>query len=126
MRRFAFFAASILCAIVSACHQPAASGPTPSGDHPTLAQVYFWRARPGKVDDYTRYIRDVAAPIDEEARRAGAFISVTTYMASDTLVPWTHMRVRSRWSPRVHHRSVERVFAAIVGLEQRVPKPASQ
>jgi hypothetical protein len=55
--------------------------------------VYFWRARPGKVEEYTRYIRDIAAPIDEEARRAGAFISVTTYMASDTLVPWTHMRV---------------------------------
>ena len=59
----------------------------------TLAQIYFWRAKPGKTEEYTRYIRDVAAPIDEEARRAGAFLSVTTYMASDTTVPWTHMRV---------------------------------
>jgi len=59
----------------------------------TIAQVYFWRAKPGKLDEYSRYIRDVAAPIDEEARRTGAFISVTTYLASDTLVPWTHMRV---------------------------------
>ena len=59
----------------------------------TLAQIYFWRAKPGKIEEYTRYISDVAAPIDEEARRAGAFISVTTYMANDSLVPWTHMRV---------------------------------
>ena len=59
----------------------------------TLAQIYFWRAKPGKVEEYTRYIRDVAEPIDEEARRAGAFVSVATYMAADTTVPWTHMRV---------------------------------
>ena len=80
---------------VAACQPPVANatGPVPSAAQPTLAQIYFWRGRPGKVDEYTRYIRDVAAPIDEEARRAGAFISVTTYMAADTLVPWTHMRV---------------------------------
>jgi len=59
----------------------------------TLAQVYFWRARPGKVEEYTRYIRDVAAPIDQEAQRTGAFLSVTTYMANDSTLPWTHMRV---------------------------------
>ena len=59
----------------------------------TIAQIYFWRAKPGKVDEYTRYIRDRAEPIDAEARRSGAFISVTTYQASDTTVPWTHMRV---------------------------------
>jgi GNAT superfamily N-acetyltransferase len=59
----------------------------------TLAQIYFWRAKPGKLDEYTRYIREVAEPIDEQARLAGAFLSVTTYMASDTTVPWTHMRV---------------------------------
>jgi hypothetical protein len=93
VRRIAVFAVSVLSATVSACHQPVSSGPLPSGDRATLAQIYLWRARPGKGDEYTRYIRDVAAPIDEEARRAGAFISVTTYMASDTLVPWTHMRV---------------------------------
>src|SRR5689334_10476489 len=88
-------AATFFTCAIAACHQPASSTPTPAptGAQPTLAQIYFWRARPGKVDEYTRYIRDVAAPIDEAARRAGAFISVTTYMATDTLVPWTHMRV---------------------------------
>jgi hypothetical protein len=59
----------------------------------TLAQIYFWRAKSGKLEEYTRYIRDRAEPIDAEAQRAGAFISVTTYQASDTTVPWTHMRV---------------------------------
>src|SRR3982751_1556599 len=79
---------------LAACRGSAVgAGPSPSASAATLSQVYFWRARPGKIEEYTRYIRDVAAPIDEEARRAGAFISVTTYMATDTLVPWTHMRV---------------------------------
>jgi hypothetical protein len=74
--------------------QPDALGAASSGsDGATLAQIYFWRAKPGKLDDYTRYIRERAEPIDADAQRAGAFISVTTYQASDTLVPWTHMRV---------------------------------
>ena len=64
-----------------------------SGSGASLAQIYFWRAKPGKLEEYTRYIRERAEPIDEEARRAGAFLSVTTYMAADTTVPWTHMRV---------------------------------
>lgn len=58
-----------------------------------LAQIYFWRARPGKLDEYNRYIREVAEPIDQAAQRRGAFLSVTTYVARDTSVAWTHMRV---------------------------------
>lgn len=59
----------------------------------TIAQVYYWRAKPGKFDEYTRYVRDVAEPIDAEAQRNGAFISVTTFMTRDTTSAWTHMRV---------------------------------
>ena len=59
----------------------------------TLAQVYYWKARPGMLDAYNRYIIDVAEPIDAEARKQGAFLSVTTYQTRDTLSPWTHMRV---------------------------------
>ena len=67
---------------------------TPDARAPgTLAQIYYWRARPGKFDEYTRYVRDVAEPIDGEARRRGAFLSVTTYMTQDTSSAWTHMRV---------------------------------
>ena len=61
----------------------------------TIARVYFWRAKPGKLAEYNHYVRDIAAPIDEDARRRGAFISVTTYVARDTTLPWTHMRVFS-------------------------------
>ena len=59
----------------------------------TVAQIYYWRAKPGKFDEYTRYVRDVAEPIDAEAHRRGAFVSVTTYMTQDTASAWTHMRV---------------------------------
>jgi hypothetical protein len=72
-------------------------GAAPAQDHAatdaTIAQIYFWRARPGMAAEYSRYIREVAEPIDEEARRAGAFVAVTTYEASDSTLPWTHMRV---------------------------------
>ena len=81
------------CATGGGARQPAASDPSQAAESATLAQIYFWRAKPEKLDEYTRYIRERAEPIDAEARRAGAFISVTTYQASDTTVPWTHMRV---------------------------------
>lgn len=59
----------------------------------TLAQVYLWRARPGKFAEYSRYVRERAEPIDREAQRTGAFLDVTTFAVNDTTVPWTHMRV---------------------------------
>lgn len=83
------------CATARGARQDAASlgAATLATDGATLAQIYFWRAKPGKLEDYTRYIREHAEPIDNEARRAGAFVTVTTYLAADTTVPWTHMRV---------------------------------
>ena len=64
-----------------------------AGAEATIAQIYLWRARPGMLEQYERYIREVAEPIDAEAHRAGAFVSVTTYAANDSTLPWTHMRV---------------------------------
>lgn len=59
--------------------------------------VFYWRARPGKTADYADYIRTVAEPIDEDARKAGVFEEVHTYTpAIATGAPgadWTHMRV---------------------------------
>jgi len=81
------------CATSGAARREASSAEANDVETATLAQIYFWRAKPGKLEEYTRYIREHAEPIDEEARRAGAFVSVTTFMAADTLVPWTHMRV---------------------------------
>lgn len=67
--------------------------PPPSAGGGTLARVYYWRAKPGKFVEYTDYIQELAEPIDHEAQRRGAFVSVTTYLASDTASVWTHMRV---------------------------------
>ena len=59
----------------------------------TLVQVYYWRAKPGMLEAYNRYIKEVAEPIDAEAQRQGAFMSVTTFATRDTTSPWTHMRM---------------------------------
>ena len=81
---------TLACAAASPSPAPAPALDTGGA---TLAQIYFWRAKPGMYDEYTKYIRDHAEPIDHEAQRAGAFLSVTTYATNDTTLPWTHMRV---------------------------------
>jgi len=84
-------AASISCASVAP--QPAAAPSASAAQAGTLARVYYWRARPGKLEEYGRYIRDVAEPIDREAQRVGAFLSVTTFVSRDSSSAWTHMRL---------------------------------
>jgi len=86
-------ASAVTLLALAACRTPVNQEPTPSPAPATLAQVYYWRAKPGMLAAYNAYIRDVALPIDEDARRHGAFISVTSYQSRDTLSPWTHMRV---------------------------------
>jgi hypothetical protein len=88
-----------------------AAAPAAAG---TLAQIYYWKAKPGKFDEYSRYIRELAEPIDHEAQRRGAFLSVTTYTVRDTLNPWTHMRVFIlRDSAQLQRLSVELDSAGI-------------
>jgi hypothetical protein len=71
--------------------QPAAKEP------PAVYLAYYWRARPGKLTEYGDYIRRIAEPIDEEARRSGVFEQVWTF--TPALVTgaagsdWTHLRV---------------------------------
>jgi hypothetical protein len=80
----------------ASCRGSVSVGPSNEVTSPrtgTLAQVYYWKARPGMLDAYNRYITEVAEPIDAEAQRQGAFVNVTTYQSRDTLTPWTHMRV---------------------------------
>ena len=97
IRKWLQLAALVGFSACAAARSPVAAGPAsaPGGVQAagTLAQIYYWRARPGKLEDYTRYIREVAEPIDQEAQRAGAFLSVTTYLSHDTTTAWTHMRV---------------------------------
>lgn len=78
---------------LAACHARVTPDATPMPRVASLAQVYYWRAKPGMLEAYSAYIREVAQPIDEDARQHGAFISVTTYQSRDTLSPWTHMRI---------------------------------
>ena len=108
----------IACAAVHPARPaPGDTASTDAAGEARLAQVYFWRARPGKLDEYTRYVRDVAEPIDHDAQRAGAFLSVTTYVANDSTVPWTHMRVfLLRDSAQLHALS-EALTAAGVRLQ---------
>jgi hypothetical protein len=78
---------------LASCAPMAPPEAMPASSAARLARVYYWRALPGKMQEYSRYIREVAEPIDEEARHAGAFLSVTTYVNPDGSAPWTHMRI---------------------------------
>ena len=69
------------------------NGGRPADYDGAIAEVYYWKAKAGKLDEYNRYIQNYAAPIDREAQRHGAFISVTTYISPNADSPWTHMRV---------------------------------
>lgn len=69
------------------------NGGKPANHDATIAEVYYWKAKTGRLDEYNRYIQNYAAPIDREAQRRGAFISVTTFVSQKADSPWTHMRV---------------------------------
>lgn len=65
-----------------------------TGAGPAVYVAYYWRAKPGQLDAYEQYIRTVAEPIDEEARRAGVFEDLRTVVpAPGTNVDWTHLRI---------------------------------
>ena len=89
------FAITLTLAACASPGQQAVRGDVASvaGSSGQLAQIYYWRAKPGKFEEYSRYIVEVAEPIDREAQRRGAFISVATWMTQDTASAWTHMRV---------------------------------
>ena len=98
MRRCMPYFVTILCASALACasapHSIAAtSSVTAPSTAGALARIYYWRAKAGKLDEYSRYVRDIAEPIDHEAQRTGAFLSVSTLVSRDPASPWTHMRM---------------------------------
>ena len=97
MRRLRPCFVTILCASAFGCasapHSIATSGVSAPSAAGTLARIYYWRAKAGKLEEYSRYVRDIAEPIDREAQRTGAFLSVSTFVSRDPASPWTHMRM---------------------------------
>jgi len=83
----------VLAAALGACTHLPSPKPTAAPAAGTIAQICYWRAKPGKFEEYTRYVTEVAEPIDAEALRNGAFLSVTTFVTRDTASTWTHMRL---------------------------------
>src|SRR5439155_20563822 len=56
--------------------------------------AFYWRAKPGQLTAYGEYIRTVAEPIDEDARRSGVFEEVRTVVpAAGVPADWTHLRI---------------------------------
>src|SRR5579864_8424772 len=84
--RVALFATLFVAPAVTAAQSPAKEG--------AVFVAYYWRAKPGQVEAYGDYIRRSAEPIDEDARRAGAFEEVRTVTPQPgTVVDWTHLRI---------------------------------
>ena len=82
-------------AIVVATLMPGgAAAQQPATSDGAVFVAYYWRARPGKVDEYNDYIKHTAEAIDEDARRAGVFEEVRTVTpAAGTVTDWTHLRI---------------------------------
>jgi len=113
-------AASIVLAIWQAAPPAARQEPPTTG---AVFVAYYWHAKPGQVDAYNEYIRTVAVPIDEDARRAGAFEEVRTVTpAPGTMVDWTHLRifrVKSADAARALGAGLDAATARIVPDEAR-------
>lgn len=90
MKTLVICAALSVAAYAAVFVAPSSQRPADTG---TVAQIYYIKAKPGKLDEYSKYIREFAAPIDEEARKQGAFLTLTTYLSSKPDSPWTHMRI---------------------------------
>jgi hypothetical protein len=71
-----------------------ASRQQPSSSEPAAFVAFYWRAKPGRLDAYNEYIRSVAVPIDEDARRHGVFEELRTVVpTAGTTTDWTHLRI---------------------------------
>jgi hypothetical protein len=104
MRRIAVLIVivALLMPLNTTARQPPSSADTP------VFVAYYWRARPGKIDEYNDYIKNTAEAIDESARRAGVFEEVRTVMpAPGTTTDWTHLRIF-----RLKNAAAEQALAA--------------
>jgi len=68
--------------------------PQPVASGGAVFVAYYWRAKPGRAEAYGNYIKSIAEPIDENARRAGVFEEVRTVTpAPGITTDWTHLRI---------------------------------
>jgi hypothetical protein len=82
----------VLLLLASAAPLPGHAQAPASRDSAFVA--FYWRAKPGELAAYNDYIKNVAEPIDEDARRAGVFEEIRTVMpAAGTTTDWTHLRI---------------------------------
>ncbi len=84
LRRFSLLALALLAAAPAFAAVP---------DDPAIYIAYFWKARPGREVEYDTYIKNIAMPIDADARRAGAFEELRSYVPDKPNGEWTHLRV---------------------------------
>jgi hypothetical protein len=81
-----------MLSLLSPLEYAAAQASVPSSGAVFVA--YYWRAKPGQLEAYNQYIKTVAEPIDEDARKAGMFEEVRTVNpAPGTTTDWTHLRI---------------------------------
>ena len=100
----------LVLGVVAALAVPAlaSAGQAPASADTAVFVAYYWRARPGKIDEYNAYIKNVAEAIDESARRAGVFEEVRTVTpAPGTAADWTHLRIF-----RLKNAAAEQALAA--------------
>jgi hypothetical protein len=85
---------ALAAALVAAALAPAGDAVVHAQASGAVFVAYYWRAKAGQVDAYNDYIRKTAEPIDEDARRAGAFEEVRTVTpAPGVTADWTHLRI---------------------------------
>jgi hypothetical protein len=84
----------VIAAVLLAGTAGDASRAQPSSSDTLAFVAFYWRAKPGKLDAYNDYIRSVAVPIDEDARRHGVFEELRTVTpAPGITTDWTHLRI---------------------------------
>jgi hypothetical protein len=99
---FALLALSLLSPLDTAASQ------APAASNGAVFVAYYWRAKPGQLEAYNQYIKTVAEPIDEDARKAGVFEEVRTVNpAPGTTTDWTHLRIF-----RLKNAAAEKAMAA--------------
>ena len=80
------------------------------------ARAIYWRAKPGRLEDYTAYLRTVVEPIDQAALHRGDLLSFTTLIDASATAAWTHMRLFTFENPTQRANMVASLAQAAASL----------